>query len=204
MHKCSCSQKLNIAECRRWLETNCVTTRDRKKIFHPRVALHQSHAHGHAQKMFCRRHVHPLSEKNNVQSGSCRMRTRALLIWRGLEGVTLVSMEFETVAMATPCFLAKGCSWGSLPFLFYPSSNANRKSMCVLARIFSWPWFIDEKAIGNYSCNPCTIIEGTYKFYIKKKITCQKETYPIERKYDATLYYIKYITFSFSQLCDLF
>lgn len=43
--------------------------------------------------------------------------------WRGLR----MSMEFETVAIATPCFLAKGCSyiWGSLPsLLFYPSSNS--------------------------------------------------------------------------------
>lgn len=43
-----------------------------------------AHAHGHVQKMFCRRHVHPLSEKNNVQSGSCRMRTSAShMAWAG-------------------------------------------------------------------------------------------------------------------------
>jgi len=121
--------------------------------------------------------------------------------WRELR----VSMEFETVAMATPCFLAKGCSWGSLPFLFYPSSNANRKSMCVLARIFSWPWFTDEKAIGNYSCNPCTIIEGTYKFYIKKKDYLPEGNLSDRKKVWCYIYYIiKYITFSFSQLCGLF
>lgn len=55
-------------------------------------------------------------------------RTRAaLLIWRGLEdagGGLRVSMEFETVAIATPCFFSKGCSRGSLPLLFYPESNA--------------------------------------------------------------------------------
>jgi len=46
--------------------------------------------------------------------------------WRGLR----MSMEFETVAIATPCFLAKGCSyiWGSLPsLLFYPSRLTRRE-----------------------------------------------------------------------------
>jgi len=186
MHKCSCSQKLNIAECRRWLETNCVTTRDRKKDFPPSSRPSPiTRTRTMLKKCFVGDMCTPYRKKitsNQDRVGCVHERFSYGAGWRELR----VSMEFETVAMATPCFLAKGCSWGSLPFLFYPSSNANRKSMCVLARIFSWPWFTDEKAIGNYSCNPCTIIEGTYKFYIKKKITCQKETYPIERKYDAT------------------
>lgn len=72
--------------------------------------------------------------------------------WRELR----VSMEFETVAIATPCFLAKGCSWGSL-FHFYSILGLMRSEIYARfrARIFSWPWFANEKTMGNYPCDPC-------------------------------------------------
>lgn len=72
---------------------------------------------------------------------------QALLIWRGLEGVTCV-YGIRNGRHSNPMLPCQGMFMGgSLPFLFYPSSNANRKSTCVLAQIFSWPWFTDEKAI---------------------------------------------------------
>jgi len=83
----------NVAEDRE----RTVATRDTRKTLHPRFALRararaRVRAHGHVQKTLRRRHVHPLSEKNNVQSGS--RRTRAALLIRsrgwGLEGVTYV------------------------------------------------------------------------------------------------------------------
>lgn len=66
--------------------------------------------------------------------------------WRELR----VSMEFETVAIATPCFLAKGCSWGSL-FHFYSILRLMRSEIYARfrARIFSWPWFAKERWWGT-------------------------------------------------------
>lgn len=57
-------------------------TRRRLSTLEPSFTNHMhtgafAHAHSHVQKMFRRRHVHPLSEKNNVQSGSRRMRAGA-------------------------------------------------------------------------------------------------------------------------------
>lgn len=97
MHKCPYSKKSkDIVECRRRLKTNCVlhVTRRRLSTLEPSFTNHThtaafAHAHGHVQKMFRRRHVHPLSEKNNVQSGSRRMRAGASHM-AGLEGVTCV------------------------------------------------------------------------------------------------------------------
>lgn len=82
-----------------------------------------AHAHGHAQKIFRRRHVRPLSEKNNAQSGSRRTRAM-LLIWRGLEGVTCV-YGIRNGRHSNPMLPCQGMLMGeSLPLLFYPSSNA--------------------------------------------------------------------------------
>lgn len=102
-----------------------------KETLHLRISLHQSHAH-----IGVRPRTRPCSKKyfvgdmcapyrNKITPNQDRVGRVQCFSYGGGWRELRVSMEFETVAIATPCFLAKGCSWGSLfPLLFYPSSNA--------------------------------------------------------------------------------
>lgn len=133
----------------------------RRETLYPRVTLrtHTSafaHAYGHVQKIFRKRHVCPLSEKNNAQSGSRRTRV-TLLIWRGLEGVTCVygiRSGRHSNPMLLPC---QGMFMGESLLHFYSILRLMRSEIYARfrARIFSWPWFANEKRMGNYPCDLC-------------------------------------------------
>lgn len=95
--------------------------------------------------------------RKKITPNQDRVRTRAaLLIWRGLEGVTCV-YGIRSGRHSNPMLPCQGMFMGESLFHFYSILRLMRSEIYARfrARIFSWPWFANEKTMENYPCDLC-------------------------------------------------